>query len=44
MTEFVYNNREHLVTKFFLFYINYKRHSESFKSISTTNNTYSVEQ
>ena len=44
MTEFVYNNREHSVTKFSLFYVNYERHSESFKSISTTNNTYFVEQ
>ena len=44
MTEFVYNNREHSVTKFSLFYINYKRHSKDFKSISTTNSTYSVKQ
>ena len=44
MTEFAYNNREHSVTKFSLFYVNYGRHSESFESISTTNNTYSVEQ
>ena len=44
MTEFVYNNREHSATKFSLFYVNYKRHSEGFGLISTTNNTYSVEQ
>ena len=44
MTEFVYNNREHSVTKFSLFYVNYKRHFEGFESISTTNNTYSVKQ
>ena len=44
MAEFVYNNREHLVTKFSLFYVNYERHSEGFESISTTNSTYSVEQ
>ena len=44
MTEFAYNNREHSVTKFSLFYVNYERHSESFESISTTNSTYSVEQ
>ena len=44
MTEFVYNNREHSVTKFSLFYVNYERHSEGFESISTTNSTYSVEQ
>ena len=44
MTEFVYNNREHSVTKFSLFYINYEKHSEGFKSISTTNSTYSVKQ
>ena len=44
MTEFVYNNREHSVTKFSPFYINYRRHSESFGSISTANSTYSVEQ
>ena len=44
MTEFVYNNREHSVTKFSLFYVNYERHSKGFESISTTNSTYSVEQ
>ena len=44
IAEFVYNNREHSATKFSLFYINYKRHSKGFKSISTTNSTYSVEQ
>ena len=44
MTEFVYNNREHLVIKFSLFYVNYKRHSEGFRLISTANSTYSVEQ
>ena len=44
MTEFTYNNREHSVTKFSLFYVNYKRHSEGFGSISTNNNTYSVKQ
>ena len=44
MTEFVYNNREHLVTKFSLFYVNYKRHSEGFELIFTTNSTYSVKQ
>ena len=44
MTEFVYNNREHLVTKFSLFYVNYKRHSKGFESISTTNSTYFVKQ
>ena len=44
MTEFTYNNREHSVTKFSLFYVNYERHSEGFGSISTTNSTYSVEQ
>ena len=44
MTEFVYNNREHLATKFSPFYVNYERHSEGFESISTTNSTYSVEQ
>ena len=44
MTEFVYNNKEHSVTKFSLFYINYERHSKGFESISTTNNTYSVKQ
>ena len=44
MAEFIYNNREHSVTKFSLFYVNYKRHSEGFELISTTNNTYSVEQ
>ena len=44
MTEFVYNNREHLATKFSLFYVNYERHSEGFRLISTTNSTYSVEQ
>ena len=44
MTEFAYNNREHLVTKFSLFYINYEKHSEGFESISTTNSTYSVKQ
>ena len=44
MTEFVYNNREHSATKFSLFYVNYRKHSESFRLISTTNSTYSVEQ
>ena len=44
MAEFVYNNREHSVTKFSLFYVNYGRHSEGFESISTTNSTYSVKQ
>ena len=44
MAEFVYNNREHSITKFSLFYVNYERHLKSFGSISTTNNTYSVEQ
>ena len=44
MTEFVYNNREHSATKFSLFYVNYERHPEGFRSISTTNSTYSVEQ
>ena len=44
MAEFVYNNREHLVTKFSPFYVNYERHSEGFGSISTANSTYSVEQ
>ena len=44
IAEFVYNNREHSVTKFSLFYVNYERHSEGFRSISTTNSTYSVEQ
>ena len=44
IAKFVYNNREHSVTKFSLFYVNYKRHSKSFESISTTNSTYSVEQ
>ena len=44
MTKFVYNNKEHSVTKFSPFYVNYKRHSKGFKSISTTNNTYSVKQ
>ena len=44
ITKFVYNNREHLVTKFSLFYINYKRHSKSFRLISTTNSTYFVKQ
>ena len=44
MTEFAYNNREHSVTKFSLFYVNYERHSEGFELISTTNSTYSVEQ
>ena len=44
MAEFAYNNREHSVTKFSLFYVNYERHPEGFESISTTNSTYSVEQ
>ena len=44
MTEFVYNNREHSVTKFSLFYVNYERHSKGFGLISTVNSTYSVEQ
>ena len=44
MIEFVYNNREHSVTKFSLFYVNYERHSEGFESISTVNNTYFVKQ
>ena len=44
MAEFVYNNREHLATKFSLFYVNYERHPEGFGSISTANNTYSVKQ
>ena len=44
MAEFVYNNREHSVTKFSPFYVNYERHSEGFESISTTNSTYSVKQ
>ena len=44
MAEFAYNNREHSATKFSLFYVNYKRHSEGFGSISTTNSTYSVKQ
>ena len=44
MTEFAYNNREHSATKFSLFYVNYRRHSEGFGSISTANSTYSVEQ
>ena len=44
MTEFVFNNREHLVTKFSPFYINYERHSGGFELISTTNSTYSVKQ
>ena len=44
IAEFAYNNREHSVTKFSLFYVNYERHSEGFRSISTTNSTYSVEQ
>ena len=44
MTEFAYNNRKHLATKFSLFYVNYERHSEGFGSISTANDTYSVEQ
>ena len=44
MAEFAYNNREHSVTKFSLFYVNYERHSEGFGLISTANSTYSVEQ
>ena len=44
MTEFAYNNREHSATKFSPFYLNYRRHSKGFGSISTTNSTYSVEQ
>ena len=44
IAEFAYNNREHSVTKFSLFYVNYKKHSEDFELISTTNSTYSVEQ
>ena len=44
MTEFVYNNREHSVTKFSPFYVNYGRHSEGFESIFTTNSTYFVKQ
>ena len=44
MAEFVYNNRKHSVTKFSPFYVNYRKHSKGFRSISTTNNTYSVEQ
>ena len=44
MTEFTYNNREHSVTKFSLFYVNYERHPLGFGSISTTNSTYSVKQ
>ena len=44
MTEFAYNNREHLATKFSPFYVNYRRHSEGFGLISTANSTYSVKQ
>ena len=44
MTEFIYNNREHLVTKFSLFYVNYERHSKGFRLIFTTNSTYSIKQ
>ena len=44
MAEFAYNNREHSVTKFSPFYVNYERRSEGFESISTTNSTYSVKQ
>ena len=44
MAEFAYNNKEHSATKFSPFYVNYRRHSEGFESISTTNSTYSVKQ
>ena len=44
MAEFAYNNREHSVTKFSLFYVNYEKHSEGFESISTANSTYFIEQ
>ena len=44
MTEFTYNNKEHSVTKFSLFYVNYERHSKGFGLIFTTNSTYSVKQ
>ena len=44
MTEFVYNNREHSVTKFSLFYVNYRKHPKGFESIFIANSTYSVEQ
>ena len=44
MAKFAYNNREHSVTKFSLFYVNYRRHLKGFESISTANGTYSVEQ